>query len=92
MYTIKTTGQFKKGVKRCHKRGYDMALLREALKILAETGTLPESYLPHKLTGDYRGHWECHLQPDWLLVWKKYKKTFTLTMTDTGTHSDLYGK
>ena len=53
MYTIKTTGQFKKGVKRCQKRGYDMALLREALKILAETGTLPESYLPHKLTGDY---------------------------------------
>ena len=69
-----------------------MGLLREALKTLAETGTLPESYLPHKLTGDYRGHWECHLQPDWLLVWKKYKKTLTLTMTDTGTHSDLYGK
>ena len=92
MYTIKITGQFKKGVKRCQKRGYDMGLLREALKTLAETGTLPESYLPHKLTGDYRGHWECHLQPDWLLVWKKYKKTLTLTMTDTGTHSDLYGK
>ena len=92
MYTIKTTGQFKKGVKRCQKCGYDMGLLREALKTLAETGTLPESYLPHKLTGDYRGHWECHLQPDWLLVWKKYKKTLTLTMTDTGTHSDLYGK
>ena len=92
MYTIKTTRQFKKGVKRCQKRGYDMGLLREALKTLAETGTLPESYLPHKLTGDYKGHWECHLQPDWLLVWKKYKKTLTLTMTDTGTHSDLYGK
>lgn len=92
MYTIQTTGQFKKGVKRCQKRGYDMGLLREALKTLAETGTLPESYLPHKLTGDYKGHWECHLQPDWLLVWKKYKKTLTLTMTDTGTHSDLYGK
>ena len=92
MYTIKTTGQFKKGVMRCQKRGYDMGLLREALKTLAETGTLPESYLPHKLTGDYKGHWECHLQPDWLLVWKKYRKTLTLTMTDTGTHSDLYGK
>ncbi len=92
MYTIKTTGQFKKDVKRCQKRGYDMSLLRNALSILAETGTLPDSYYPHKLTGDYKGHWECHLQLDWLLVWKKYGKTLTLTMTDTGTHSDLYGK
>ena len=49
MYTIKATGQFKKGVKRCQKRGYDMALLREALKILAETGTLPESYFPQEI-------------------------------------------
>lgn len=90
MYATKITGQFKKNVELCQKRGYDMSLLREAISILAETGSLPESYCPHKLSGKYTGHWEAHLQPDWLLIWKKQKNTLTLTLTATGTHSDLF--
>ena len=91
MYATEITGQFKKNVELCRKRGYDMSLLREAIRILAETGSLPESYSPHKLTGNYAGHWEAHLQPDWLLIWKKQKNTLTLTFSATGTHSDLFG-
>ena len=91
MYTVKITGRFKKDVELCRKRGYDTALLRTAITILSETGTLPESYKPHRLKGEYVGHWEAHLQPDWLLVWKKQKKTLILILTATGTHTDLFG-
>ena len=91
MYAIKVTGQFKKNVELCRKRGNDMSLLRKAINFLAETGSLPEPYCPHKLSGNYAGHWEAHLQPDWLLIWKKQKNTLTLTLTATGTHSDLFG-
>lgn len=91
MFTVKITRQFKKDVELCRKRGLDTTLLRKAILILSETGTLPDSYRPHKLAGDYAGHWEAHLQSDWLLVWKKETKTLILTMTATGTHADLFG-
>ena len=73
MFTIRITGRFKKDVELCRKRGYDTSLLRKAICLLSETGTLPEPYQPHKLSGNYVGHWEAHLKPDWLLVWKKEK-------------------
>ena len=66
-----------------------MTLLYDAMCLLSEKGVLPSSYKPHKLTGRYSGHWECHLQTDWLLVWKTDKLGLVLTMTATGTHSDL---
>ena len=68
MYTIKFTGEFKRQMKMCERRGYDMELLREAIRILSTEGKLPEKYLPHQLHGDRQGQWECHIKPNWLLI------------------------
>ena len=91
-YTIRYTGEFKRSFKRCLKRGYDEQLLTNVLNILAAEGRLPEIYHPHILHGQYEGYWECHIAPDWLLVWDKNDSELTLLMTNTGTHSDLFGK
>ena len=91
-FTIKYTGEFKKAYKRCMKRGYNMQLLIETLTILQRTGSLPKEYKPHKLSGNYAGKWECHIQPDWLLVWMQDNEELTLLMLHTGTHSDIFGK
>ncbi len=58
---------------------------------MAETGELPEEYRPHKLVGKYSGKWECHIEPDWLLVWDKNDSELILLLLDTGTHSDIFG-
>ena len=90
MYSIITTNRFEKEVKICKKRGYDMSLLQKAIELLAENGTLPENYKPHKLTGNYKDCWECHLKPDWLLIWKQNDTDLILLFLNTGTHSDLF--
>lgn len=84
------TRTFRKDTERCRKRGYDMELLKTAICILADNGSLPAKYRPHKLTGDYAGCWECHLKPDWLLIWEQSDTELTLLFTGTGTHSDLF--
>ena len=91
-YAIKPSKRFVKDLKSCEKRGYDMRLIKEAMVLLAETGTLPATYHPHKLSGDYVGCWECHIKPDWLLVWEQNDTELVLLMTNTGTHSDIFGK
>ncbi len=73
-YTIVFTNNFKKDLRKCISRGRDVSILEEVVDLLAQTGTLPSKYKPHKLTGNYKGHWECHLQPDWLLVWRQNDK------------------
>lgn len=90
MYTVKTTNRFNKDVKQCQKRGFDMDLLKKAIKILEEKGMLPPSYKPHKLSGNYTGFWEAHIKGDWLLVWQIYEDELTLILTNKGTHSDLF--
>lgn len=91
-YTIKKTGQFKSSFKKALKRGKDPEVLRAALEILATEGKLPKKYLPHMLKGDYKSYWECHLEPDWLLLWKQNDTELILILSDTGTHSDLFKK
>lgn len=91
-YTLRFTGEFKRSLKRCLKRGCNEVLLVEALNILVNTGQLPAKYDPHKLHGNYEGYWECHLTSDWLLVWMQDDRELVLIMTNTGTHSDLFGK
>lgn len=59
--------------------------------MLAKTGTLPAEYRPHKLSGKYQGNWECHIEPDWLLIWQQKDLDLILLMVDTGTHSDIFG-
>lgn len=89
-YEIKTTGAFKKAFKKCMKRGLDERIFIEAISILAKTGSLPQKYGAHQLTGKYKGCIECHLQPDWLLIWKQNDKELILILVETGTHSDLF--
>ena len=92
MYTLRFTGEFKRQMKLCERRGYDMELLREAIRILATEGKLPDKYLPHPLHADRRGQWECHIQPNWLLIWEQHDFELVLVMLNTGTHSDLFDK
>ena len=91
-YKVRYSAKFRKNLKLCQKRGYDMDLFTSVAKILAETGTLPAQYKPHKLSGKYKGCWECHIKADWLLVWQQNERELVLLFTDTGTHADLFGK
>lgn len=91
MYEIEYTNSFKRSFKKCLKRGLDSHVFETALRILVEKGSLPQNYKPHKLSGKYRGLWECHLQPDWLLIWFQDDDKLILQLIDTGTHSDLFG-
>ena len=69
MYQLATTKQFEKDYKLCKKRGYKMELVDSIFLLLEQKGNLPAKYKPHKLTGNYQGFLECHIQPDWLLIW-----------------------
>ena len=89
-YTIRFSGQFKKSYKLCKRRGYDMTKLQTVLLILGEQGSLPAEYRPHLLSGNLAGIWECHIQPDWLLLWQCNDNELTLLLLDTGTHSDIF--
>ena len=89
-YKIIYTGQFKRSLKRCAKRGLNIKVLTDALDILQETGLLPPKYKAHRLVADFAGCWECHLEPDWLLIWRQNDDILELILVDTGTHSDLF--
>ena len=89
-YSIEYSGQFKKSLKLCKKRGFPIELLQEVVRILAEYGELPPKYKPHVLSGKYAGIWECHISSDWLLLWSKNDDELVLLLLETGTHSDLF--
>ena len=72
------------------KRGLDPAQLSEVIKLLARGERLPEKYSDHALRGEYQGCRECHIQPDWLLVYEQDDKDLYLYLIRTGTHSDLF--
>ena len=92
MLELVTTGQFRKDYKRVKKRGYDMNLLEEVIDLLLKEQPLEERHRDHGLVGDYAGFRECHILPDWLLVYATDKKQLILTASRTGTHSDLFAK
>ena len=92
-YSINYAGSFKKDYKRLKKRGLPLDMMEEAVSILAQTGSLPSEYSPHKLVGKYAGKWECHIggrNSDWLMVWDQNDTTLTLLMLRTGSHSDIF--
>lgn len=74
------------------KRGLNIDLLKDVVKILVDGQVLPEIYKDHELTGNWIGHRECHIQNDWLLIYKKIEDILVLELTRTGTHSDLFNK
>lgn len=90
MYRIITTNSFDKEVIKCMKRGLNLDLLQKAISHLEHYGSLPPSYKPHVLLGNYKNHWECHVRPDWLLIWLQNDHEKTITLVATGTHSDLF--
>ena len=90
MYNIRTSTRFEKDLKRAKKRGYDMALLTAVIRILASGQALPERYKDHSLAGNYSGCRECHITPDWLLIYEICENDLILYLTRTGTHSDLF--
>lgn len=89
-YTIKPTTKFQKDLKRIQRRGYDISLLTDIIKKLANGVTLPEKNRDHSLSGDYSGCRECHITPDWLLVYEIDNGELILYLTRTGSHGDLF--
>jgi len=90
MLKIRYQSNFKKDYKRVVKRGYDINLLINVIEILAEEKPLPSKYKDHSLSGDYTGCRECHITPDWLLIYQISKDELILYLTRTGTHSDVF--
>ena len=86
------TTRFKKDYKLAIKRHLDIDLLDNIIRALSRGETLPEKNKDHELTGNWAGHRECHIQPDWLLVYRIDDDVLVLTLARTGTHSDIFGK
>ena len=90
MLTVRYSTKFKKDFKTCLKRHYHMDLLQQAIDILRIPDKLPLKNRDHDLSGDYVGHRECHLGPDWLLIYRQDGND--LLLYRTGTHADLFGR
>ena len=91
MLELILSNHFKKDLKLAKKRGYNLELLNEVVETLQKEEPLPEKNRDHSLTGDYVGFRECHIQPDWLLVYRVDGEELLLFLSRTGTHSDLFG-
>jgi mRNA interferase YafQ len=88
MRRIAQQKQFRADLRRQKRRGRDIEELIAVVELLAERGTLPAAYQPHRLTGEWRGVWECHIEPDWLLIYSVTDEEVLLIRT--GTHDDLF--
>lgn len=84
------TTKFKKDYKLCKSRGLDMSLINGVIKMLAEMQPLSAEYKDHILVGNWKGFRECHIKPDWLLVYKIESDRLILTLSRTGSHSDIF--
>ena len=92
MYKIVYTNRMKKDAKLMRKRGKDMNKLIEVLALLAEGNPLPAKYKDHQLSGNLSDFRECHIEPDWLLMYQIYDDILIISATATGSHADLLGK
>lgn len=91
MMKIYFHSSFKKDVKRIKKRGLPLSELQSVVDMLARGVPLPDRYRDHALVGDYSGFRECHIRPDWLLIYRLNKGELILSLTRTGTHAELFG-
>ena len=92
VYELLKTSRFKAGVKLARKRGLDISLLEDVIEKLRLDQPLEAKLRNHELVGNFKGVWECHIQPDWLLLYLKDNGVLVLTLVDTGTHSDIFKK
>lgn len=90
MKTLYTENLFRKGVKKVNKRGKDISKLTAIIDCLLNDETLPHNARPHKLSGEWSGLWECHIEGDWLLIYEFDDASVVLHAT--GTHGDLFKK
>ncbi len=90
MLTIRYHSSFKRDYKSIIKRGYDIRKLSEVISMIAEEQILPSKYRNHALSGKYSHCFECHISPDWLLIYEIDNRELLLILTRTGTHSDLF--
>lgn len=89
-FTLRTTKRFERQFKLCKRRGYPIDEFVKVLNALLADEPLPARHRAHMLTGDRQGQWECHIRPDWLLVWERHEQELVLVMIGTGTHADLF--
>ncbi|MDR2360041.1 MAG: type II toxin-antitoxin system YafQ family toxin [Oscillospiraceae bacterium] len=89
-YTIEESARFRRELKTALKRGWDEEKLKAVVQILAAGKELPLKYRDHALSGNYNGYRECHITPDWLLVYKYIDNRLVLYLFRNGTHSDLF--
>ena len=89
MYAVKFTSRFKKSYRLMVKQGKDISLLDEVIETLRLGKSLDAKYKDHQLTGNFRLFRECHIMPDWLLIYMVEDEVLTLTLVDTGSHSNL---
>ena len=92
VYELIKTSRFKAGVKLARKRGLDISLLEDVIEKLRLDQPLEAKHHNHELSGNFKGVWECHIQPDRLLLYLKDNGVLVLTLVDTGTHSDIFKK
>jgi mRNA interferase YafQ len=91
MYQVSFTNQFKKDYKLIAKRNYDITKLDKLLQLLIDGKKLPEKYKQHELKNNFKGYFDCHITPDWLLIYKRDNTQKLITLVRTGTHSDIFG-
>jgi addiction module toxin, RelE/StbE family len=91
MLRISFTNRMKRDAKRLQKRGKDMCKLETVLALLASGNTMPEKFHDHPLKGELKDFRECHIEPDWLLIYQIFDDELVLSATATGSHSDLLG-
>ncbi|MBR4616155.1 MAG: type II toxin-antitoxin system YafQ family toxin [Kiritimatiellae bacterium] len=89
-YAVRRTARFRKELKKVLKRGADIGKLETVVNILASGGKLPPQYRDHALTGDMEGTRDCHITPDWLLLYRIENDVLVLTLTRTGSNADLF--
>jgi mRNA interferase YafQ len=92
VFELQITNQFKKNIALSHSRNFNLNLLLEVITLLVEDKPLPKKNHAHQLKGQYVGVWECHIKPDWLLLWKEDSEKLILLLLNTATHSDFVGK
>ena len=89
-YEVKYTSRFKRDYKRMQRRGKEMSKLLDVIDMLREGHVLPPQYQDHPLHGGYEGHRDCHIEPDWVLIYFKTECSLVLTLSRTGSHGDVF--
>jgi mRNA interferase YafQ len=89
-YRVAYTNVFKRQRKALIARGYDISLLDDTIKMLANGEALPERFRDHALQGERKGYRDCHVRPDWVLIYRIDNDVLTLLLSETGTHADLF--